>query len=56
MPIDEEERILKIAKAIITLINLLEDNTKLALLIIKHDLEIPIPRTYDKAVNNPNYS
>ena len=56
MPIDEEERILKIAKAIITLINLLEDNTKLALLVIKHDLKIPILRTYNEAVNNPNYS
>ena len=56
MPIDKEERILKIAKAIIALINLLEDDTKLVLLIVKHDLEIPIPRTYDKAVNNPNYS
>jgi len=56
MPIDEEERILKMAKAIIALINLLEDDTELALLIIKHDLEIPIPRTYNKAVNNPNYN
>ena len=56
MPIDKEERILKIIKAIIALINLLEDNTKLVLLIIKHDLEIPIPRTYNKVVNNPNYS
>ena len=56
MPIDEEERISKIAKAIIALINLLEDDTKLALLIVKHDLKIPIPRTYNKAVNNPNYS
>ena len=53
---DEEEWVLKIAKAIIALINLLEDNTKLALLVVKHDLEIPIPRTYDEAINNPNYS
>ena len=56
MPIDKEERILKIAKAIIALINLLEDDTELVLLIIKHDLEIPILRTYNEAVNNPNYS
>jgi hypothetical protein len=56
MPIDEEERVSKIVKAIITLINLLEDNTKLALLVAKYNLEIPIPRTYNKAVNNPNYN
>ena len=56
MPINKEERILKIIKAIITLINLLKDNTKLVLLVVKHDLEIPIPRTYNKIVNNPNYS
>ena len=56
MPIDEEERILKMAKAIIALINSLEDDTELALLAAKHDLKIPIPRTYNKAVNNPNYS
>ena len=56
MPIDKEERVLKIVKAIIALINLLEDNTKLVLLIVKYDLEIPIPRTYNKIVNNPNYS
>jgi hypothetical protein len=56
MLIDEEERILKIVKAIITLINLLEDNTELILLAVKHDLEIPIPRTYDEAVNDLNYS
>ena len=56
MPIDEEEQVLKIVKAIIALINLLEDNTKLVLLAVKHDLEIPIPRTYDEAINNPNYS
>jgi ABC-type dipeptide/oligopeptide/nickel transport system ATPase component len=53
---DEEERVSKIVKAIIALINSLEDDTELALLAVKHDLEIPIPRTYDKAVNNPNYS
>jgi len=56
MLIDEEERILKIAKAIIALINLLEDNTELVLLIIKYDLKIPILRTYNEAVNNPNYN
>jgi hypothetical protein len=51
-----EERISKIVKAIIALIDLVEDNTKLVLLAAKHDLEIPIPRTYDEAVNDPNYS
>ena len=56
MLIDEEERILKIVKAIITLINLLEDNTKLVLLVVKHDLEIPILRTYNEVINNSNYS
>jgi hypothetical protein len=56
MPIDKEEWVLKIVKAIIALINLLEDNTKLVLLIIKYNLEIPIPRTYNKVINNPNYS
>ena len=56
MSIDKEERILKIAKAIIALIDLLEDDTELALLVAKHDLEIPIPRTYDEAVNDPNYN
>ena len=56
MPIDKEERVLKIVKAIIALIDLLEDNTKLVLLAVKHDLEIPIPRTYNKAINDPNYS
>jgi hypothetical protein len=56
MPIDKEEWVLKIVKAIIALIDLLEDNTKLVLLTIKYNLEIPIPRTYNKAINNPNYS
>ena len=56
MPINKEERILKIAKAIIALINLLEDDIKLVLLIVKYNLEIPIPRTYNEVVNNPNYS
>ena len=44
------------AKAIIALINLLEDDTELALLAAKYNLEIPIPRTYNEAVNDPNYS
>ena len=56
MPIDKKERILKIIKAIIALINLLKDDTKLVLLIIKYNLEIPIPRTYNKVINNFNYS
>jgi hypothetical protein len=56
MPIDKEERVLKIVKAIITLIDLLEDDIKLVLLIVKYNLEIPILRTYNKVVNNLNYS
>jgi hypothetical protein len=56
MPIDEEEWVLKIVKAIIALIDLLEDNTKLVLLAVKHNLEIPIPKTYNKVVNDLNYS
>ena len=56
MLIDKEEWVLKIIKAIITLIDLLEDDTKLVLLIVKYNLEIPIPRTYNKIINNPNYS
>jgi len=56
MPMDEEERTSKMAKTMIALIDLLEDDTELALLAAKHDLEIPIPRTYDEAVNDPNYS
>ena len=56
MPINKEERVLKIVKTIIAFINLLEDNTKLVLLIIKYNLEIPIPKTYNKVVNNPNYN
>ena len=48
MPINKEERILKIVKAIIALINLLEDNIKLALLIVKYNLKISILRTYNK--------
>jgi hypothetical protein len=56
MPINKEERILKIIKAIIAFINLLEDDTKLILLVIKYNLEILIPRTYNKVVNNLNYS
>ncbi len=55
MLIGKEERILNIVKAIITLLNI-NENTKLVLLIIKHNLEILIPRTYKEAVNNPNYT
>ena len=56
MPIDKEERVLKIIKAIIALIDLLEDDTKLVLLIVKYDVEISIPKTYNKIVSNPNYN
>ena len=56
MLINKEERVLKIIKAIIALIDSLKDNTKLALLVTKHDLEIPIPKTYNEAVNDLNYN
>ncbi len=57
MLINKEEKILSIIKAIITLLNLIENkNTKLVLLIIKNNLEILIPRTYKEAINNPNYN
>jgi len=56
MPINKEEKITSLIKAIIALLNLTNNNTKLVLLAIKHDLEIPIPRTYKEAINNPNYN
>ncbi len=57
MLINKEERILNIVKAIIKLLNLTNNkDTKLVLLIIKRNLEIPIPRTYKEAINNLNYS
>ena len=57
MLINKEERILNIIKVIITLFNLIEnEDIKLILLIIKHDLEILILKTYKKAINNPNYN
>ena len=41
----------------IILLNLINNkDIKLVLLIIKYDLEIPIPKTYKEAINNPNYS
>ena len=56
MLIDKEEIIKSLVKAIIALLESIEDNTEMALLIVKYDLEIPILRTYKEAINNPNYS
>ena len=56
MSINKEKQVLKITKAIIALINILEDNIKLVLLVTKYNLEIPIPKTYNKAVSDSNYS
>jgi hypothetical protein len=54
---DEEERMLSIMKVIIALLDSTEnEDIKLALLVIKNDLEIPIPRTYEEAINDLNYS
>ena len=46
----------KIAKTIIALLDLLKDNTKLALLAARHDLKISILKTYKEAINNLNYN
>ena len=56
MLIDKEEKIKSLIKAIIILLEFTEDNTKVILLIIKYDLEIPILRTYKEVINNLNYS
>jgi hypothetical protein len=56
MLIDEEERMSNIVKAMIALLNLIDnEDIKLALLVTKYNLEIPILRTYKKAINNLNY-
>ena len=57
MLINKEEKILNIIKVIIILFNLINnEDIKLVLFIIKYNLEILIPRTYKKVINNPNYN
>ena len=52
-----EVRQAKIVKAMLAL--LLDPESKgedeLTLIALKHDLDIPIPKTYKEAVNNPKY-
>ena len=56
MLINKEEKIISLIKAIIILFNLINNDIKLILLIIKNDLEILISKTYKEAINNLNYS
>ena len=57
MLINKEERILSIIKAIIILLNLINNkDIKLILLIIKYNLEILILKTYKEVINNLNYN
>jgi hypothetical protein len=57
MPIDEEEaHRSKIIKAMIAITDSLnKDDTELALIAAQFDLDIPIPRTYEEAVNDKTY-
>jgi len=55
--IDKEKKLSNLAKAIVIISESFNNNnTKLALLAAKYDLEIPIYRTYKEAVNDANYS
>ena len=57
MLINKEEKILSIIKAIIILLNLINNkDIKLILLIIKYNLEILILKTYKEVINNLNYN
>jgi hypothetical protein len=58
MPIDEEEaHRSKIIKAMIAITDSLnKDDIKLTLIAAQFDLDIPIPRAYEKAVNDKTYS
>ena len=56
IPINKEKQILKIAKTIIALLDLLKDNIELILLATRHDLKISILKTYKEAINNLNYN
>ncbi len=56
MLINKEEKFFDLAKAIIAISESLDsDNTKLALIAAKYNLEILISKTYKEAVNNANY-
>jgi len=57
MPMDEEEaHRSKIAKAMIAITDSLDkDDTELALIAAQFDLDIPIPRAYEEAVNDKTY-
>jgi hypothetical protein len=53
---DEEEKLSNLAKAMITVSELLyNDETKLALIAARYDLDILIPRTYEQAITDVNY-
>ncbi len=56
MPMDKEEKLSNLAKAMITVSELLYNNkTELALIMAQYDLDILIPRTYKQAITNVNY-
>ena len=57
MLMDEEEaHRSKIVKAMIAITDSLnKDDTELALIVAQFDLDIPIPRTYEEAVNDKTY-
>ena len=57
MLINKKEKTLNIIKVIIILFNLINnEDIKLVLFIIKHDLKILILKTYKEAINNLNYN
>jgi hypothetical protein len=56
MLINKEEKIISLIKVIIILLNLINNNIKLILFIIKNDLKILISKTYKKVINNLNYN
>ena len=57
MPMDEEEvHRSKIVKAMIAITDSLDkDDTELTLIAAQFDLDIPIPRAYEEAVNDKTY-
>ena len=57
MLIDKKKRQSKLVKAIITISESFnKNNTELTLIGAQYDLNIPILRTYKKAINNTNYN
>jgi Reverse transcriptase (RNA-dependent DNA polymerase)/gag-polypeptide of LTR copia-type len=55
-PMDEEEKLSKLAAAMIAIYEALDqDDTEIALIAARFDLDIPIPRTYKEAVRDANY-